>query len=311
MKRRKFIRLSAQAGFAIAANKFAGAVGGSMPLRLLGKTGEHVSALCLGGYHIGQRKLEETKAIQIMHAAIDGGINFFDNAWQYNDGRSEELMGKALSGARRHKVLLMTKHLGRDPVTALQQLETSLSRLQTDCVDLWQFHAIGTPGDVNAVYNSGVLEIALRAREQGKIRYIGFTGHLRPGRHVEMLAGDFEWDTVQMPISPFDYHYESFQKKVLPLLNSKNIGSIAMKTLGGNGGVFLREDKFRADELLGYAQSMPVSSVCVGMDDMGVLKTNIETAYNFIPFPEDKMLQLRNRCLPMAQGGQEEHYKKG
>ncbi len=311
MKRRKFIRLSAQAGLALAANKVTSAAGGSMPTRLLGKTGEHVSALCLGGYHIGQRKVEESKAIEIMHAAIDGGINFFDNAWQYNDGRSEELMGKALSGAKRHKVLLMTKHLGRDPVTALQQLETSLSRLQTDCIDLWQYHAVGTPGDVNAIYNSGALEIALRAREQGKVRYIGFTGHFRPDRHIEMLAGDFEWDTVQMPISPFDYHYESFQKKVLPLLNTRNIGSIAMKTLGGNGGVFLKKDKLRADELLCYALSMPVSSVCVGMDDMEILRANLDTVYNFISFPDERMLELRNRCLPIAKEGQVEHYKLG
>ena len=310
MKRRTFIRISAQASLAMAANKFA-AADGSMPLRLLGKTGEYVSVLCLGGYHIGQKKLEEPKAIKLMHAAIDGGINFFDNAWQYNDGRSEDLMGKALLGARRQKVLLMTKHLGRDPISALQQLETSLSRLRTDCIDLWQFHAIGTPGDVNAVYNSGVLEIALRAREEGKVRFVGFTGHLRPDRHVEMLDGDFEWDTVQMPISPFDFHYESFQKKVLPLLNSKNIGSIAMKTLGGNGGVFLKKEKLRAEELLGYALSMPVSSVCVGMDSMEILQANLKTAYNFSPFPDERMLELRNRCLPLAKNGQKEHNKNG
>lgn len=311
MNRRKFMRLSAQAGVSILANDFVEASEGSMPLRVLGGTGEQVSALCLGGYHIGQKNIEENQAIKLMHAAIDGGINFFDNAWQYNNGRSEILMGKALSGERRQKILLMTKHLGRDPVTALQQLEASLSRLKTDCIDLWQFHAIGTPGDVNAVYTSGVLEIASRAREQGKIRYIGFTGHLRPDRHVEMLKGDFKWDTVQMPISPFDYHYESFQKKVLPLLNSKKIGSIAMKTLGGNGGVFLGQGKLRADELLGYALSMPVSTVCVGMDNMQILRANIETAYNFVPFTKEKMLELRSRCLPLTKNGQIEHYKHG
>ena len=144
--------------------------------------------------------------------------------------------------------------------------------------------------------------IARQARAQGKVRFIGFTGHYRPDRHLEMLAGDFDWDTVQMPLSPFDYHYESFAQRVLPVLTERSIGSIAMKTMGGGDGVFLRSGAIQAAELLRYAMSLPVSSVCVGMDQMETLRANMELARNFIPFDESEMAALRQRCLPLEIG---------
>jgi aryl-alcohol dehydrogenase-like predicted oxidoreductase len=310
MQRRTFIRLSTGASVGLGLG-VAQAKSAALPTRPLGQTGERVSLLCLGGYHIGQAHLSEEESLRLMHAAIDGGINFFDNAWEYNNGRSEELMGRALQGARRQRVLLMSKHLGRDPATALRQLEDSLRRLRTDCIDLWQFHSIRTPADVNSIYESGALEIARQAREQGKVRFIGFTGHYRPDRHLEMLAGDFAWDAVQMPLSPFDYHYESFARRVLPELNRRGLGSIAMKTMGGEDGVFLRSGALQAPELLRYALSLPVSSVCVGMDRMETLEANMAIARDFVPMDASEMDALRARCLPLADGGTIEHYKGG
>lgn len=313
MQRRTFIRLSTGASLGLGLGVAQAQPDKGLPTRPLGSTGEQVSLLCLGGYHIGQPHLSEKESLRLMHAAIDGGINFFDNAWEYNNGRSEELMGKALKGAHRQRVLLMTKHLGRDPATALRQLEDSLRRLQTDCIDLWQFHSIKTPADVNLIYESGALEIARQAREQGKVRFVGFTGHYRTDRHLEMLAGDFDWDTVQMPLNPFDYHYESFAQRVLPVLVKRSIGSIAMKTMGGGmgggKGVFLRSGEVKAAELLRYAMSLPVSTVCVGMDRMETLEANLASARDFTPFSEAEMNALRQRCLPLADGGKIENYK--
>ena len=309
MQRRKFIRLSTGVSLGLGLGIAQAQPEKGLPTRPLGNTGEQVSLLCLGGYHIGQSHVSEKESLRLMHAAIDGGINFFDNAWDYNNGRSEELMGKALQGAHRQRVLLMSKHLGRGPTTALRQLEDSLRRLRTDCIDLWQFHSVRTPADVNLIYESGALEIVRQAREQGKVRFVGFTGHYRPDRHLEMLAGDFDWDTVQMPLSPFDYHYESFAQHVLPVLVQRSIGSIAMKTMGGGEGVFLRSGAISAAELLRYAMSLPVSTVCVGMDRMETLQANLASARNFTPFGETEIDALRQRCLPLADGGKIEDYK--
>ena len=205
-----------------------------MPHRILGRTGESVSLLGLGGAHVADHgDMEEKAAIALMHAAIDEGINFFDNAWGYSNGASEIRMGKALRGGYRDRVFLMTKDASRHPKRAIAHLEESLRRLQTDVIDLWQFHSIREPDDLERIYEQGLLEAVLKAKEEGKIRYIGFTGHTLPSLHVEMIERGFAWDATQMPINVFDPHYLSFVEQVLPLAVEKNIGVIAMKTLGG------------------------------------------------------------------------------
>ncbi|HYM13329.1 MAG TPA: aldo/keto reductase, partial [Bryobacterales bacterium] len=194
---------------------------GGIPTRLLGRTGERVSILCLGGWHAGAAASKD-EAIRIMHAAIDEGVNFFDNAWDYHDGISEEWMGEALStGGRRHKVFLMTKNCERDYAGSMKDLEESLRRLRTDHLDLWQFHEMVYDNDPDWVFEKGGIKAALEARRAGKVRFIGFTGHKDPRIHLKMLGKPHPWDTAQMPINVLDAHYRSFQRQVVPVCLEK------------------------------------------------------------------------------------------
>jgi predicted aldo/keto reductase-like oxidoreductase len=279
-----------------------------MPYRTLGKTGLEVSLLTVGGHSIGIREqLREKESIRLMRTAVDEGINFFDNAWDYHDGRSERWMGKALQDGYRQKVILMTKHHGREPKRAQKHLEDSLKRLKTDVIDVWQFHEIDEPQEVESIYSSGTLEFAVKAREEGKIRFIGFTGHYRPALHLDMINRGFDWDTVQMPINVLDHHFMSFSQQVLPVALEKNVGVIAMKSLAG--GAIPENDLVPAEDCLRFAMTLPISTLCSGMDSMEVLRKNITTARNFVPMTEDEMAALLDRTLPLARDGQYEEYK--
>src|SRR4051794_30888369 len=232
--RREFLGQSLAAGAALGLAGLAAAddKDKGLPTRELGKTGEKVSILCLGGWHIGSVK-DEKEAIKIMHAALDGGMTFFDNAWDYHDGGSEVIMGKALAqDGKRKKCFLMTKNCGRDKKTVQQHLEDSLKRLQTDVIDLMQFHEINYDNDPEWVVEKGGLEVLIDAKKAGKIRYLGFTGHKDPHIHLKMLKVH-EWDTVQMPIIVCDWYYRSFVKNVVPKAKEAGIGVIGMKSLGG------------------------------------------------------------------------------
>lgn len=308
MDRRDFLKFSAAAAaFACLAPPAVAEMRNGMPYRTLGKTGENVSLLCLGGAHIGFKPLTDEQSIALMRHAVDEGVNFFDNAWAYNDGRSEILMGRALKDGYREKVFLMTKHQGRDAATAQEFLDTSLKRLDVDVIDLWQFHEVVHPKDPGRIYSEGALEVALRAKEQGKIRYIGFTGHHLTSTHLEMIEKGFAWDTVQMPLNIFDYHFRSFQQKVVPAAVEKNMGIIAMKTMGGGG--LLESQAVTPEECLRYAMNLPVSTVCSGMDSMEKLKKNIATAKSFKPLGEPEVAALREKAKALAADGKYEAYK--
>ena len=280
-----------------------------MPYRRLGATPEHVSLLCLGGYHIGLRALSDDQAIEIMRTAIDEGVNFFDNAWAYHGGRSEERMGKALKEGYRDKVFLMTKHKGRDPQSARDQLETSLRRLQVDVIDLWQFHEVVHPGTPKNLYDRKVMEVALKAKEEGKIRYIGCTGHHMPSIQAEMIDRGFPWDTIQMPLNLFDYHFRSYTKTVLPKANERNIGVIAMKTLGGTPAPIPKTGAATPAECLEYAMNLPVATVCSGMDSLDLLRANLATAKAFTPLDSEKVAALLAQAKAPAATGEHEAYK--
>jgi uncharacterized protein len=307
--RRKFIQMATitAAGLSVGA---APTVRTDMPYRRLGRTGESVSLLGLGGAHMGQGDSpDQTQAIAIMRAAVDAGINFFDNAWSYTEGRCEERMGLALADGYRDKVFLMSKVLSRDLQGARQQLEDSLRRLRTDTIDLWQFHSIQNNDDIEMIYNGGLIELALRAQEEGKIRYIGFTGHTHPRLHVEMIRRGFAWDTVQMPLNVFDPHYLSFAADVLPLALEHDIGVIAMKTMAGTPGVIPGTGLVQPTECLRYAMGLPVSTVSSGMDTMERLQANIAVARNFTPLGKKELAALLQRTATAGAEGRHENYK--
>jgi len=312
LDRRDFLKVSAAAtaSLSIAAGETLVEHNG-IPCRPLGKTGERVTLLTLGGYQIGQPEVTEQEAIRIMRSAIDEGINSFDNAWGYHEGRSEILMGKALKDGYREKVFLMTKHVGRDAKTAEAQLEESLERLQVDVIDLWQFHEVAQADDPHRIYSEGALEVALKAKQQGKIRYIGFTGHRFPDLHVEMIDRGFDWDTVEMPLNVLDHHFRSFEKETLPKAVEKNLGIIAIKTLGGPPGRIPKESgAATVSECLRFALSLPISTVASGIDSMEILKENVTIARNFKPFEEEELSALLKRTRQAASKGDFEPYKR-
>ncbi|MBI2425148.1 MAG: aldo/keto reductase [Candidatus Hydrogenedentes bacterium] len=280
-----------------------------IPYRVLGKTGQAVSLLGLGGAHIGQSNLTESDSIKLMRTAVDEGVNFFDNAWHYNGGESERRMGKALKDGYRDKVFLMTKNQGRDRKQVQEQLEESLRRLQVDRLDLWQFHEIVHPGEPRKIYSGDAIEYILKAREEGKVRFIGFTGHHLTSTHLEMLAGDFDWDTLQMPLNVFDAHFRSFQLKVLPKAVERNMGIIAMKTQGGSPGNLPATGAVTHAECLHYAMNLPVSTVLSGMDSLEILQKNLATARAFMPLEETARLALLEKARPFAEKGEHEPYK--
>ncbi|MFW5975057.1 MAG: aldo/keto reductase [Bacteroidota bacterium] len=310
INRREFIKRTAAtaAGLSLGMISSGMNVKNGMPYRKLGKTGLDVSLLNVGGHNIGRDSLTDQQSIKMIRTAIDEGINFLDNAWEYNEGRSEERMGKALQDGYRDKVVLMTKHHGREPKRAQKHLEDSLRRLKTDVIDVWQFHELDEMQEVDEIYSSGVLDFALKAKEQGKIKHIGFTGHYRPKIHLEMINRGFDWETIQIPVNPMDHHYLSFTQNVLPVAVEKNIGVIGMKSMAGNG-VLVNKGAATVEELLRFSMSMPISTLCSGMDSLEMLKENIEITRRFKPLSEDEIADLLERSYDYAQGGENEWYK--
>ncbi len=282
---------------------------GAIPHRALGKTGVKVSALCFGGAHWGGMD-SDAEAIRVLHEAIDAGVTFLDNAWEYNGGRSEELMGKALQG-RRQQVFLMTKVCshGRDKKVALQQLDESLRRLKTDYLDLWQIHEVVYDDDPDRHFaTGGGVEALLEARRQGKVRFIGFTGHKHPTIHLKMLSHDFPFDTCQMPLNVFDGTYRSFEQEVLPVLNQRGIAPLAMKSLSGNAEP-IKQGIVTAEEALRYVLSLPVASVVSGIDSRAVLRQNLDIVRRFTPMTAAEMDHLCTRVAFYAKDGRFELFK--
>ena len=278
-----------------------------LPTRVLGRTGERVSILCLGGWHIGSVK-DPADAIRIMHTAVDQGLTFFDNCWDYHDGGAEEIMGRALSGGRRDKVFLMTKNCERDHAGSMKCLDDSLRRLRTDRIDLWQFHEIIYDNDPDWVFERGGLKAALEARKAGKVRYIGFTGHKDPRIHLSMLAKPFEWDSCQFPVNVLDLHYRSFQKQVLPVCLENKVGAIGMKGFGGGDGI-ARQAGLTVEEAYRYALSQPIASQVVGMTTLEQLQQNISLARKFTPLSVTEQSALAERVKPFATDGRFEQFK--
>jgi aryl-alcohol dehydrogenase-like predicted oxidoreductase len=282
---------------------------GEIPKRPLGKTGVQVSALCFGGAHWG-RMQSEAEAMRVLHEAIDAGVTFMDNAWEYNGGRSEEWMGKALQG-RRQQVFLMTKVCshGRDKTVAMRQLEDSLRRLRTEYLDLWQIHEVIYEDDPDRHFApGGAAEALLEAKRQGKVRFIGFTGHKDPKIHLKMLAHDFPFDTCQLPLNVFDATYRSFEQDVLPVLNQRGIAPLAMKTVSGNGEP-IRQGIVTAEEALRYVLSLPVASIVSGIDSREVLQQNLNIVRRFTPMTAAEMQTLRTRVARYAMDGRFELFK--
>jgi aryl-alcohol dehydrogenase-like predicted oxidoreductase len=282
---------------------------GTVPMRPLGKTGVQVSAIGIGGYHLGSAKdLQEAK--RIVDEAIDAGVNFFDNAWDYHDGRSEEWMGAALRG-KRDKVVLMTKVCthGRDKRVALTMLDESLRRLQTDHLDVWQIHEVIYENDPDLIFApNGAIEALAQAKKEGKVRFVGFTGHKDPSIHLRMLSHDVPFDTVQMPLNCMDANFRSFETHVLPELNRRGIAPLGMKSLGGCGEI-VAKGVARVDEALRYAMSLPVATTISGMNSVDVLRQNLAIACGFKPMSAAQMQQLRDRCREDSADGRYELFK--
>lgn len=282
-----------------------------IPYRILGHTGEKVSVVGLGGFHI-IKKNSEDESIRIVRTAIDNGINFLDNCWDYNNGLSEIRMGKALRDGYRQKAFLMTKVDGQTGTSAITQLEESLRRLQTDTIDLLQFHEVIRISDPDRIFSSdGAIAALLKAKQAGKIRFIGFSGHKSPEIHLKMLQtakkNGFLFDAVQMPLNVMDAHFESFEKKVLPVLFENNIGIVGMKPIGNN--IILKSNTVTAVECLQYAMSLPVSTVITGCDTLEILQQAIDTARNLRPLSPDSRAALLARTARAAANGQYEVYK--
>ncbi len=282
---------------------------GEIPRRALGNTGVQVSALCFGGAHWG-RIQDDADAIRLLHAAIDAGVNFLDNAWEYNGGRSEELMGKALQG-RRQQVVLMTKVCshGRNKQVAMQQLEDSLRRLKTDYLDLWQIHEVVYEDDPDRHFvPNGGAEALLEAKQQGKVRFIGFTGHKHPQIHLKMLAHEFPFDTCQMPLNVFDSTYRSFERDVLPVLTQRGIAALGMKSLTGNAEP-IKQGIVTPEEAIRYVLSLPIASLVSGIDSPQVLRQNLDIVRRFTPMTLAEMDGLRTRVGRYAMDGRYELFK--
>lgn len=283
----------------------------TVPRRALGRTGEQVSVIGLGGFHIGKPELSEKESARIIRTAIDNGITFMDNCWDYHGGRSEVLMGKALSDGYRERVFLMTKVDGRDKRTAARQLDESLRRLRTDHVDLLQFHEVIHVDDPDRIFaKGGAVEAAIEAREEGRVRYIGFTGHKSPDLHIRMLEAAAEhglrFDAVQMPLNVMDAHYDSFERNVLPLLVREGVGVLGMKALGDRG---ILDAGISAMECLRYAMNLPTSVVITGIDSMRILEQALTAARTFQPMSDDEVKSILSRTARAAGDGRHEPYK--
>ena len=322
MKRREFLKSATVVGVgaAIPANAQSRSTSNAsvkrpespgMIYRELGTTGERVSAIGMGGYHLGKQK-DADESIRLMHAGIDRGITFLDNCWDYNDGISEVRMGQALRNGYRQKVFLMTKMDGRTADEYNKQLEQSLGRLQTDVIDLVQFHEIIRMEDPDRIFApGGAIEAAVAARQAGKIRYIGFTGHKDPAVHLRMLETaqkhSFHFDTVQMPINVMDAHFRSFTREVMPVALKQGIGVLAMKTFGDH--FILASNTVQPIEALHYGLTQPVSVVITGIDSMQILDQAMEAARTFKPLDEAQVKALLDRTATAASEGKFELFK--
>jgi aryl-alcohol dehydrogenase-like predicted oxidoreductase len=282
-----------------------------MIYRELGTTGERVSAIGLGGYHLGKQS-DATESIRLMHNGIDHGVTFLDNCWDYNDGISEVRMGQALRNGYRDKVFLMTKMDGRTAVEYNKQLEQSLGRLQTDTIDLVQFHEVIRMEDPDRIFApGGAIEAAVAAKKAGKIRYIGFTGHKDPSVHLRMLEiaqnHSFHFDTVQMPINVMDAHFRSFANQVMPVALKQGIGILAMKTFGDP--YILQSNTVQPIEALHYGLTQPVSVVITGIDSQKILDQALEAARTFKPMSQAQVKALLDRTAVAASEGKFELFK--
>jgi predicted aldo/keto reductase-like oxidoreductase len=280
-----------------------------IPRRPLGRTGAEVSIIGMGGYHLaaaGGRRA----AVRLVQQAVDAGVTFMDNAWEYHDGQSEEIMGEGLAG-RRDQVFLMTKVCshGRGKEVALRQLHQSLRRLRTDHLDLWQIHEVVYDNDPDRHFaKGGAVEALLEAKRQGKVRFVGFTGHKDPAIHLRMLAHDFPFDTCQLPLNCFDARFRSFEQHVLPELLRRGIAPLGMKPICGEGEP-ARKRAVKATEALRYAMSLPVATTITGIDSPGVLRQNVGLARAFQPMSDTEMEGLRRRCASFSGDGRFELYK--
>jgi predicted aldo/keto reductase-like oxidoreductase len=282
-----------------------------IPYRLLGRTGEKVSLVGLGGYHLG-KQADPQESIRIMRTGLDEGINFLDNCWDYNGGESEIRMGNALRYGYRQKAFLMSKIDGRTKAAAATQINESLRRLQTDRIDLLQFHEVIRDTDPDRVFGEGgAMEAVLEARKAGKIRFIGFTGHKSPDVHLKMLATaakhGFAFDAVQMPLNVMDAHFNSFEKQVLPVLLKSDIGVLGMKPMGDH--VILESKTATPVECLHYAMNLPTSVVITGCDSLPILHQALDAARSFQPLDSSQVAALLAKTAKAAEAGQFELYK--
>ncbi|MGA3127169.1 MAG: aldo/keto reductase [Candidatus Korobacteraceae bacterium] len=312
--RREFLELTAASIVAAGlVQQSSGAETNGVPYRTLGRTGEKVSMVGIGGYHLGKPDLNTEASIRIVHKAIDEGINFLDNCWDYNGGESEVRMGKALHSAGfRNRAFLMTKIDGRDKTTAASQISESLKRLQTDHIDLLQFHEVIRDTDPDRIFApGGALEAVLEAKQAGKVRYIGFTGHKSPDIHLKMLSTaaihNFTFDTVQMPLNVMDHHFNSFEARVLPVLAKQGIGILGMKPLGDH--YILQSKTATPIECLHYSMNLPTSVVITGCDSLQILDQALRAARTFRPMSAEELSALLAKTASAAQAGKYELYK--
>ena len=303
------LRASAAAEPQSPASSGGGNNGAAIPRRPRGKTGMEISAIGIGGFHLGSTK-DQNEANELVARALDAGINFFDNAWEYHKGESEVRLGNALKG-KRDQAIVMTKVCthGRDKSVAMRMLEASLRRLQTDHLDVWQLHEVIYETDPDLIFRpGGAIEALTTAKQQGKVRAVGFTGHKDPSIHLRMLAHDFPFDTVQMPLNCFDATFRSFEQQVLPDAQRRGIGVLGMKSLGGSGEM-VKHGGVTPEEGLRYAMSLPVATTISGMDSVAVLEQNLKIARGFTPYSQAEMDALRKRCQPLAADGRLELFK--
>lgn len=279
-----------------------------IPTRPLGSTGVRVPIVGYGGWHAVAEKSDE-ESIRLMHEAIDLGITFFDNAWEYHGGRAEEVMGRALSSSsRREQVFLMTKICARDYEGAKKHIDDSLRRLRTDRIDLLQFHAIQYEGDAQRIFEGG-LRAALEARQAGKVRFLGFTGHRNPKAHLEMLGLQHDWDSVQMPLSVLDASHQSFEKEVLPVCRKRGIAVLGMKSLGGGMQAPVVRAGVSVELARRYAMSLPVATTICGILNREQLHFMARIARNFRPLGAEEVAVLLRKAQPAAASGRLEAYK--
>ena len=282
-----------------------------IPYRTLGRSKEKVSLVGLGGYHLG-KQADPQESIRVIRTGLDEGVNFLDNCWDYNGGESEIRMGNALRDGYRQKAFLMSKIDGRTKAAAANQINESLRRLQTERIDLLQFHEVIRDTDPDRIFaEGGGMEALLEAKKAGKVRFIGFTGHKSPDIHLKMLATasrhGFTFDAVQMPLNVMDAHFNSFEKKVLPFLVKNDIGVLGMKPMGDH--IILESKTATPVECLHYAMNLPTSVVITGCDSLPILKQALQAARSFQPMDSSQVASLLARTAKAAEAGQFELYK--